>query len=158
MIHYTSGMKKIVPLNLLINVHYVIMFGYLAMSYKDSDYTVVIALVCWPKRMNFLVLKLTLGCRIMSAFVFPSTAIARAPRFNIILLIVQLSGKAHKDSAMIAIVHWHLRAKLTLVAKSTVIIFVTFSPQLLAWFEQHGRHMWCALIGTSCRLARPIPG
>jgi len=37
------------------------MFQYLAMSYKDSDYTstIMIALKCWPKHM-ILVLKLTL--------------------------------------------------------------------------------------------------
>jgi len=29
------------------------MFDYFGMSYKDSDYTIVIALVCWHKCMNF---------------------------------------------------------------------------------------------------------
>jgi len=29
------------------------MFDYFGMSYKDFDYTIVIALVCWHKCMNF---------------------------------------------------------------------------------------------------------
>jgi len=53
-----------------------------------------------------------LGDGIMSAFVFLSTAIARA-------LTVQVSGKAHGDAdytAMVAVVYWRLRQN-TLVVK-----------------------------------------
>ena len=35
------------------------MFDYLAMTYKDSDYTIMITVTCCPKPV-FLVLKLTL--------------------------------------------------------------------------------------------------
>ena len=53
------------------------MLDYLAMViYKDSDYTIVIAVVRWFK-CNFGAVT-PLGDGVMSAFVFLSTAIARA--------------------------------------------------------------------------------
>ena len=51
-------------------------------------------------------LKLRLGGGVMSAFVFPLTAIARAPSFDVLGSIAL--GKAHKHSdytAVIAIMH-----------------------------------------------------
>jgi len=59
------------------------MFDYLAMPYKDSDYTIVIALVCWPKRMNFGA-ETHLGGGGMSTFVLPSTAIAWRPTLTFV--------------------------------------------------------------------------
>jgi len=52
------------------------------MSYKDFDYTIMIALMCLPKCMNFVV-ETHLDGAVMSTFVFPSTAIAQTPCFNI---------------------------------------------------------------------------
>lgn len=42
------------------------MIDYLQIAYKDSDYTVIIALICWPKCI-FWVLKIT---GVKSAFIF----------------------------------------------------------------------------------------
>jgi len=53
------------------------MFDYLAMSCKDSDYIIMIALMCWPKCMNFGA-ETHLGGGVMSAFVFPSTLLQRS--------------------------------------------------------------------------------
>jgi len=58
------------------------MFDYFGMSYKDSDYTIVITLVCWDKCMNFGA-ETRLGGGVMSTSVFPSTAIAQAPHFDV---------------------------------------------------------------------------
>ena len=80
------------------------MFDYLATSHKDSDYTIMITLVCWPKCMNFGP-ETHLGVGDMSTFVFPLGAIIRAIRIS---LAIQLSGKAHEDSdytAMNTVVH-----------------------------------------------------
>ena len=55
------------------------------MPYKVSDYTIVIAVIaamCWPKRMIFGA-ETHHGSRVLSAFIFPSIAIARAPHFNV---------------------------------------------------------------------------
>jgi len=57
------------------------MFDYLAMSFKDADYTIVITLVYWQKCTNFCA-ETHLGGLVMSAFVFRLTTIARVPRFN----------------------------------------------------------------------------
>ena len=81
------------------------------MSYKDSDHTIVIALVCWPKRMNFGA-ETHLGGGIMSAFAFLSTAIAWVPHFN----VCWQYGSQERPTkilapAMISIMHWHLCAK-----------------------------------------------
>lgn len=73
------------------------MSDYLAMCYKHSDYTIVIALVCWPKRINFGA-ETHLRGGIMSAFVVPLTTIARAPHFHY--------------TAIITIMHWCLRARI----------------------------------------------
>ena len=75
------------------------MFDYLAMSYKDSDYTI-------------LVLKLTLMVELRVLCLPVNRHCSSAPLQQ--SLAVQLSGKAHEYSnytAMIAIMHWHLRAK-----------------------------------------------
>ena len=58
------------------------MFDYFGMSYKDSDYTIVIALVCCHKCMNFGA-ETHLGGGVMSTFVFLLTAIAQAPHFDV---------------------------------------------------------------------------
>ena len=52
-VYYTPGRGKIVPRNPNI------MFEYLGLAYRDSDYTAVIAFMTWPERKK-LVLKLTL--------------------------------------------------------------------------------------------------
>ena len=57
------------------------MFDYLAMSYKDSDYTIVIALVYWQKGLNFGA-ETQLGVWVMSALVLWLSTIAQAPHFD----------------------------------------------------------------------------
>ena len=52
------------------------MFNNSAMAYKDSDYTEVITITRWPKRYFWSWTHL--GAEFMSAFVFPSAAIAWA--------------------------------------------------------------------------------
>jgi len=42
-------------------------FGYLAMVYKDSDYTFMVAVMCWHKCM-ILVLKITLVVELLALF------------------------------------------------------------------------------------------
>ena len=53
------------------------------MSYKDSDYTIVIALICWLESMHFCA-ETHLDDGDFSVFVFPSTTIARVPHLNIL--------------------------------------------------------------------------
>ena len=83
----------------------------LAMAYKDSDYTIVIAVICWPKCV-FSVLNLTL---VLELQVYLSSH--RPPLLKRSLplsLAVQLSGKAHEDSdytALNAFVDWCLHAE-----------------------------------------------
>ena len=58
------------------------MFDYLAMSYKDFDYTIVIAVVCWPKRMNFGA-ETHLGGGVMSPFCLPVDRYCSSAHFDI---------------------------------------------------------------------------
>ena len=63
-----------------------------------------------------------LGGGDMSAFVSPLAAIARA--LHRLPVAVPFLGKAHEDSdhtAVIAVVHWRLHAKLTVLAKLWVL-------------------------------------
>jgi len=86
------------------------MFDYLGMGYKDSDYTVVVAIVHWPKHI-ILVLKLTM------VELWAPLSSSWPPLLDHLfqlLLGVQPLGKAHKDAdctAMITIMHWRLLAK-----------------------------------------------
>ena len=72
------------------------------MVYKDSDYIIVIAFMCWPKRYET-----HLDAGVMSTFVLPSTTTAQAPHFEIHW---QYSSQERPTdyTAMITIVHWHL--------------------------------------------------
>ena len=116
------------------------------MVYKDSDYTIVIAVMRRPKR-TFSVLKLTS---------VPELWVLRSFHW-------QLSGKAHKDSdytAMITIVHQRLCAETHPVSK--VVSAVTRSAFLKAaiarstWTASHGRQVACVLIRKNHKLAATI--
>jgi len=79
------------------------MLDYLAMSYKNFDYTIMIALMCWPKMYNFGI-ETHLGVELWVLL----SSVNRHCLLQI-SLAVQLSGKALKDSdctAMNAVVHW----------------------------------------------------
>ena len=121
---------------------------------KGSDYTVVISVLHWPKRI-ILVLKLTLVLELW--VLFSSHRLPLLDQSLQLLLALKLSGNAHEGSdytAMNAVMHWCLGAKTHPAGKvvSAVIIFVFFWLLLLTRFEQHGPHMWRALIGTRCKL------
>ena len=81
------------------------MFEYLSLAYRNSDYTVVIAIMPGPECKK-LVLKLTFGGGDMSAFVSPwLPLLERSLRLPV---AVPFLGKAHEDSdhtAVIAVVH-----------------------------------------------------
>jgi len=73
------------------------------MAYKNSDYTIVIAVVRWPKRI-ILVLKLTL---MLKLWVFLSSC--WLPLSKHLLQLLLDSGMANKDSdytAMNAVMYW----------------------------------------------------
>ena len=81
------------------------------MAYKDSDYTVVIAMMQWHK-IKIIVLKLTL---VVEIWTFLSRRwpplLERSLRLPV---AVPFLGKAHEDSdhtAVIAVVHWRLHAE-----------------------------------------------
>jgi len=81
------------------------MFNYLAMSYKDSDYTTVIALVCWSQPMNFgAETRLSGGC--YECFCLPVNHHCSGTQLWR-LLAVQLSGTARIPSCN----NYHLCAK-----------------------------------------------
>ena len=87
------------------------------MSYKDSGYTVVIALVCWPERW-ILLLKLTLVVELWVLLYSCWPPLLERPASMFVGSTAL--RKACKDSdytAVIAIVNWRLRTKLTMVAK-----------------------------------------
>ena len=97
------------------------MFDYLAMSYKVSDYTFMITLMCWPKPI-ILVLKLTL---LLELWVLLSSHWLALFKHSLwVSLAIQLSREAHEDSdytTINAIVYWRLGAELTPVAKLWVL-------------------------------------
>ena len=81
------------------------------MAYKDSDYTVVIAMMQWHK-IKIIVLKLTLVVEIWTLLSrrWPPL-LERSLRLPV---AVPFLGKAHEDSdhtAVIAVVHWRLHAE-----------------------------------------------
>ena len=81
------------------------------MAYKDSDYTVVIAMMQWHK-IKIIVLKLTLVVEIWTLLsrCWPPL-LERSLRLPV---AVPFFGKAHEDSdhtAVITVVHWRLYAK-----------------------------------------------
>ena len=81
------------------------------MAYKDSDYTVVIAMLQWHNH-TIIVLKLTLGGGDTSAFVVSSAATAQS--LSSTLVASTALRRPHKDSdhtAVIAIVDWRLHAE-----------------------------------------------
>ena len=81
------------------------MFEYLAMAYKDSDYTITIAGRHWHK-CTFLVLTLSLVLELRALLSSSRPPLLKHTIW--LLLEVQLSWKTHKDSdytAMNAIVH-----------------------------------------------------
>lgn len=112
-----------------------------------------IALMCWPKRINFST-EAHIHGEIISAFVFLLTAIARAPALTFIGTTV--SGKYHK---ILTTLPWFPSctdaciSELTLVARLWALYY--FCPFLatIARFEQHGHHLSCTLIWMKCRLA-----
>jgi len=69
------------------------MFDYLAMAYRDSDYTIVIAVMRLPK-LIILVLKLTLVLEL--GVLLSSCRLPLLEHSLQLSLAVQLSGKAHK--------------------------------------------------------------
>ena len=81
------------------------------MAYRDSDYTVVIAIMPWHK-IKIIVLKLTLVVEIWALLS------RRGRHYSSALFDLQVAvpflGKAHEDSdhtPVIAVVHWRLHAK-----------------------------------------------
>ena len=123
------------------------------MAYKDSDYTIVIAVMHWPKCM-ILLLKLAL---VLKLWVLLSSCLPPLLERSLWLsLEVQLSGKADKDSDY-AIVHWRLSAKTHPGGEvmSIVIIFRLLSGRhCIVWhLKQRDHHVSCGLIGTSSDVA-----
>ena len=131
------------------------MFDYLWMACKGSDYTVVIAVLHWPKCI-ILVLKLTLVLELW--VLFSSHQLPLLKQSLRLSLALKLSGNAHEGSdytAMNAVMHWCMGAETHPggeVVIAVMIFLSSFWPLLLTRFEQHGRHVWCALIGTRCKL------
>ena len=81
------------------------------MAYKDSDYTVVIAMMQWHK-IKIIVLKLTLVVEIWTLLSrrWPPL-LERSLRLPV---AVPFLGKPHEDSdhtVVIAVVHWRLHAE-----------------------------------------------
>ena len=77
------------------------------MAYKESAYTIVIAIVQWPKRTIF-VLKLTLVVEIQALLS------RRGRHCSNALSDFRWQYQAHEDSdhtAVIAVVNWRLHAK-----------------------------------------------
>jgi len=100
------------------------MFVYLLMSYKDSDYIVMIAIVSWHRRI-ILVLKLTLLLE-LRCFCLP-VGQALASTFVGSIGQTKILTTCHKCHCALTI-----RCQiLTLVVKS------------LAQLEQHGLHVMC---------------
>ena len=98
------------------------------MAYKDSDYTVVITIMQWPKR-TILVLKLFLVEEIQVSPWPP--LLERSLRLPV---AVPFLAKAHEDSdhmAVIAVIHWRLHAK-THRAGEVVSAVITLCLPLLA--------------------------
>ena len=122
------------------------------MSYKDSVYIIVIALMCWPKCMNFGA-ETHLGGGGMSALVFLQPPLLDLPAS----LAVQPSIRKGPWRFWLHCYDCH-RAVMLMCQNShwwrtcEHCFFVSW-PWLLTQFEQHGRHMSCALIGTRCRLS-----
>ena len=128
------------------------------MTYKNSDYTTMITVVPWPKRL-FLVLKLTLVLELWVLLSYGwSPLLKRLIRFS---LAVQLSGKAHDNSdytAMNAVVHWHLRRCRNSpwwqgCECCNNFVFLLAAIAAIAWLKQHGHHV---LIGMRCKLTTYI--
>ena len=86
------------------------------MSYKDSDYTIVIALICWLEGMHFCA-ETHLDDGDFSVFVFPSTTIARVPHLNIFWKYSSQEGSQRFSLHCHDCHHALTRAKLTQVAK-----------------------------------------
>jgi len=114
-------------------------------AYENSDYSLPIAVhvVNWLKRI-IIVQKLTLVelWAVLSPRCPPS--LKRTIQLS---SVVQLSGKAHKDSVhivVIAVVHWCLRA---------ATMFCLRFDRHGSINSQRGHHMICALVGTSRKLA-----
>ena len=119
------------------------MFDYLAMSFKDADYTIVITLVC-DKNVWILVLKLTLVVGLWMLLFSGWPPLLECPASTFICSI--LSGKANEDSdytAIIAGVHWHLCAKTDAGGEVVSTVLASFWLPLLTRLKQHGHHMTC---------------
>ena len=81
------------------------------MAYKDSDYTVVIAMMQWHK-IKIIVLKLTLVVEIWA--LLSRRWLPLLERSLRLPVAVPFIGKAHEDSdhtAVIAVIHWRLHAE-----------------------------------------------
>jgi len=79
------------------------MSDYLAMAYKDSDYTSVIAVLLWCKCIR-LELKLAL---VLKLWVILSSCPPPLFEHSFWLSAIALHEKAHEDTAMISIQHWN---------------------------------------------------
>ena len=130
------------------------MLGYLAMSYKDSDYTLMINIVCWPKRINFGV-ETHLDGGVMSTFVFPLTTIAQVTHFNVFW---QYSSQEGPQRFWLHCHECHRALTLTCQNSpwwqvvSAVITFCLLLAAIARFTQRHGRHVWCALIGIRCKV------
>jgi len=119
------------------------MFDYLEMAYKGSDYTIVTAVMWWPKHTH-------LGAGVLWSF-------HRLPLLKCslrLLLAVQPSRKSHEDSdytGMITIVQWCLHAETHHGGEVISAVRSRFPSSSLN-SNSHGRYMACALIGMSHKL------
>ena len=122
------------------------------MSYKDSDYTIVIALICWLESMHFCA-ETHLDDGDFSVFVFPSTTIARVPHLNILW---KYSSQEGSQRFSLATLPWLPSCTDTCQTHpggegvNTAIIFCL----LLAAIAHLIRTEWssCALNWTRCRI------
>ena len=125
------------------------------MAYKGLDYTIVIAVVRWPKRI-ILVLELQVP--------LSSHRLALLERSLSLSLAALLSGRGRAlidsdHTVVITVIHWCLCAKLTLVTKLWALWYFFSSSLWPLYLDCHlgrGRHVACVLIGTSHMLSTSI--
>ena len=119
------------------------------MSYKDTDYTIMITLVCWPKWMNSGA-ETHLAGGVMSAFVSHRPPLLECPTLTII------GSTALRKGPQRFWLHCHdCQCTLMLMCQAhlggevvcAVIVCVWLSLPLLAHFKQHGHWM-----NTECML------
>ena len=118
------------------------------MAYKDSDYTVVIAMMQWHK-IKIIVLKLTLVVEIWTLLSrrWPPL-LGRSLRLPVAVLFF---GKAHEDSdhtALIAVVHWRLHAKTHRAGEVASAVIMSCLPfgRHCSQSTERGCHVACARV------------